>query len=63
MTRNVMTIDRIRTKEDFEEWFLDSYASDMCGIFDKRDLPDVEWEYIEKFETITGIEYDSLPER
>lgn len=63
MTRTPMTIDRIRTKEDFEEWFMDSYAEDMMGIFDKRDLPDVEWDYIEKFEEATGIEYDSLPER
>lgn len=62
MTREAMTIDKIKTKTDFEEWFMDTYASDMCGIFDKRDLPDVEWEYIEKFEEATGIEYDSLPD-
>ena len=57
-----ISIDEITSKEMFEEWFMDEVASRTCGIYDKRDLPDYEGDYIAEFEERTGKCYDDLHE-
>ena len=57
-----ISIDEIASKEMFAEWFMDEVAERFCGIYDKRDLPDYESDYIAEFEERTGKCYDDLPE-
>ena len=58
----MISINEIASKEMFFDWMVTEIAERTCGIFDKRDIPDYEGDYIAEFEERTGKSYDDLPE-